>query len=341
MAQVLALQLPLQEHMEGLLAREIVAVYQALEGAPDGEEARQTLQLRILDAAPGAFELTNAAMACGWGIAVGAASMDADTFAELSDQFTLPASQDAVAWLANASLTLGLAAARDLQHLPADLAVEPEQRILMAQVCREARGGLADTQFALELMRHPELEESPLVAAGWVDALVCSFSGPDFELLATARSFLVDHAQALHAEASGEEAFAAAYGLDLMSQFAGRLHAAAYNVISCRHDHGLWMTDAAERTALLALAREAVTFLERERAVHLDPDCPLALSQEQIGQLSRYLANIRSAINRIDPPSVAATMPGVQGPAQGLVHPLPGPKEDPGTRSKDGSDPTS
>lgn len=306
-AQVLSLQLPLQERLEGLLAREIVAVYRALEGATDAEEARQTLLLRILDAAPGAYELTNAAMACGWGIAVRAEAMDEPAFAALSDAFMLPHAQDAVAWLANGSFALGLAAARDLNHLPADLAIEPEQRILMAQVCREARGPLGDAAFAAELMRHPELQELPQVAAGWLDALVRCFSGPDFELLATARSYLVDHAQALHAEVQGDDAFAAAYGLDLISQFAGRLHAAAYNVVSCRHDHGLWMTDAAERTAMLGLAREALAFLEREREVYLDEECPLTLPQEQMSQLTKYLAKIRSAIARIEPPSTEAS----------------------------------
>lgn len=297
-AQVLALSLSLKEGSEGRLAREIVAVHRALEHAPDGLQARQTLKMCILEAAADALELTNVAMACGWGIAVGAEAMDEAAFTALSDAFVLPAAQDAVAWLNNGSLQLGLAAARDLNHLPPELAADPDLRLLVAQVGREARGPLSDTRFAAELMQYLTLEEAPLAAATWLDELVKHFTGPDFDLLATARTYLLDHAQALMAD----DPFAAAYGLDQMARYAGRIHEAAYDVVSRRYDRCLWMTDPAERKALLAVARDALAFLEQERAVFLGRDSPLLLPPALVAALSNYLLSLQGAIHQLDPP---------------------------------------
>lgn len=297
-AQVLALSLSLTEGAEGRLAREIVAVHRALEGAPDALQARQTLKMCILEVAPDALELTNAAMACGWGIAVGAESLSEAGFAALSDSFLLPPAGDVVAWLNNGSLQLGLAAARDLNRLPPELAADVDLRLQVTQVCREARGPISDSRFGAELMLFPQLDESPLASALWLDELVKQFTGPDFDLLATARSYLLDLAQALLAG----DPFAAAYGLDQMSRFAGRIQEAAYNVVSRRYDQCLWIKCEVERKALLAIARDALAFLEQERAAYLEQDPPLALAPAQVVGLSNSLLNLRDAIQQMEPP---------------------------------------
>ncbi len=308
--QVLALPLSLQEGAESRLAREVVAVHQALAG---DDPARETLETRILLLAPDALELTNAALACGWGIAVGAEALDGKAFAALADSFSLPQTSDPILWLANARLQLGLAAARDLNALSYETDVDPELRAQVAQVCREARGPLDDARFAGELMRHAELDEPPLAAAARLDDLVRQFSGPDFDLLVTARTYLLDHAQALQ----GVDTFAAAYGLDQLSQVAGRIQAAAYDVVLRRYNQCLWMVDPAECGALLAVAQKALAFLEGEGAALQDRDCPLRMTRAQRAALANDQLKLQGVIEQLAP--LATT--GTSGPRDSQISP--------------------
>lgn len=298
-AQVLGLSLSLGEGAEGRLAREIVAIHRAVEGAPDAVEARETLKTCILLAAPDALMLSAAAMACGWGIAVGADTMSEEAFATLCASFKLASTGDASAWAADGYLTMGLVAARDLHGLMPTMVPDPEERAWLVRMCREARGGLGDERFAAELMLQSQLKEVPLDAATWLDELVRRFTGSDFDLLVTARSYLLDYAQALLAE----DAFAAAFGLNQMAVYAGRIQEAAYRVVSQRYDQCLWMTDTGERKALLALVRRAVDFLDEDRAIYLDRQCVLPLSASQHVALANYRLNLQGAIQRLVPPS--------------------------------------
>jgi len=242
---------------------------------------------------------------------VGAEALDGKAFAALADSFSLPQTSDPILWLANARLQLGLAAARDLNALSYETDVDPELRAQVAQVCREARGPLDDARFAGELMRHAELDEPPLAAAARLDDLVRQFSGPDFDLLVTARTYLLDHAQALQ----GVDTFAAAYGLDQLSQVAGRIQAAAYDVVLRRYNQCLWMVDPAECGALLAVARKALAFLEGEGAVLQDRDCPLRMTRAQRAALANDQLKLQGVIEQLAP--LATT--GTSGPrdAQG------------------------
>ncbi len=307
-AQVQSLRLTLAEGSEGRLAREIVAVHRALEG---DTLAREALRARILALAPESLELTMAAMACGWGIAVGAESMGPAAFKSLAQSFTLPQAKDPLVWLVNGSLQLGLAAARNLNGLTHEADADPGLRAELAAVCRQARGPLDDRQFAAELTRHAQLEEPPLAAVLRLDDLVQQFDGTDFDLLVTARTYLLDHAVALQSDPG----FDGAYGLDKLPGIVDRIQTAAYDVVLRRFNLCLWMVDEAERQALLKVARAALAFLQAEAVALLDDDCPLPMSEAQQLALGDNQLKLEAVILQLDPQADADTGGAWAGPS--------------------------
>lgn len=301
-ALVRALPLSTHKGAEGRLAREILAIHRALDGHADAPVAREALRQRILDAAPHAHHLSLVAMACGWGIAEGVASADKAQFKAICAQLRVPSLPAAWAGVANDAFALGLRAAQNIDQVGADGTRHPEGRIAVAQVHAEALGPLGERQLTERLQQIPGLELAPLVAAGWLDALVIhGFQGSDFDPLRTVRLMMTAYAQSIAGPATptGQEPAERVRGLRLIADFVGRMHALVHNRMAQRYDQGLWVTDASERESLLALARATQAFLQEEVDHYTGDEPPQALRLAVTEQLLGFEESVRAGIERM------------------------------------------
>lgn len=301
-ALVRALPLSTHKGAEGRLAREILAIHRALEGHADARVAREALRQRILDAAPHAHHLSLVAMACGWGIAEGVAGADKMQFKAICATLRVPSLPTAWSAVANDAFALGLRAAQNIDQVGADGSRHPEGRIAVAQVHAEALGPLGERPLAERIQAIPGLGLAPLVAAGWLDALVVhGFQGTDFEPLRTVRVMMTAYAQSIADPGSptGQGPAERERSLRLIADFVGRMHGLVHNRMAQRYDQGLWVTDASERESLLALARATHAFLQEEVDHYTGDEPPQPLKLAITEQLLGFEESVRAGIERM------------------------------------------